>query len=103
TALAGDFRPQLARSAAWLKARPTAVPSLDLVLRALAGEPFEVDAARAGALEATRAAGLDLEGLTRAQRLGGDVDGAVLTAGTSHLRPGAEVLRLTAALAILLD
>ncbi|MEI6776431.1 MAG: VIT domain-containing protein [Chloroflexales bacterium] len=101
TAHAGGFRAQLSRSVAWLKARPARGPGVELALHALAGASRDLDAVGALAHEAIRAAKLDLWGLAQAQRLGGDADGAVLLATASHLRPSAEVLRLTAALAIL--
>ncbi len=101
TAHAGGFRAQLSRSVAWLKARPATGPGVELALHALAGASSDPDAVAALAHEALRAAKLDLWGLAQAQRLGGDADGAVLLAKASHLRPSAEVLRLTAALAIL--
>ena len=101
TAHAGGFRAQLSRSVAWLKARPASGPGVELALHALAGASRDPDAVGALAHEAIRAAKLDLWGLAQAQRLGGDADGAVLLAQASHLRPSAEVLRLTAALAIL--
>ena len=103
TALAGDFRSQLARTAAWLKARPATSPGVANAVRALAGETSAPDALRVLADETMRAAGLDLQGLAQLQRLGGDADGAVLPTGTSHMRPSAEVLRFTAALAILAE
>ena len=103
TALAGDFRSQLARTVTWLKARPATSPGVANAMRALAGEPSAPDALRALADETMRAAGLDLQALAQLQRLGGDADGAVLPTGTSHMRPSAEVLRFTAALAILAE
>ena len=100
TAQRGDFRPQLGRAAAWLRDRQ-GDPATALALRALDGEPADPVAARALAEAAAAAAGLDPERLAAAQRLGGDADGAVLRAGAAHLRPSAETLALTAALAIL--
>lgn len=101
TARAGDYRAQLARTAAWLRSRPGQGALVALALRALDGEPVDPSAAAAHARAACQAARADAEGLARDQRLGGDADGAVLRGGASHLRPAAETVGLTAALAIL--
>lgn len=100
TAQRGDFRPQLARAAAWLRGQEPD-PLGELALRAIAGEAVDSAVARARAQEVAAAAGLDPERLASAQRLGGDADGAVLRPGADHLRPSAETLALTAALALL--
>lgn len=99
TARAGDFRPQLGRAAAWLRARPAPGAALALALGALDGAALDRSAARDAAL----AAGAELQALIAGQRLGGDADGAVLLAGADHLRPSAATVSLTAALVLLLE
>jgi hypothetical protein len=81
----GDYRAQLGRAAAWLDAH---------------GAPSETPESLAEA--ALRAAGLDEPLLMSSQIIGGDADGAVLTPGADALRPTAQTIALTAALALLI-
>ncbi len=104
SARAGDFRPQLARAERWLSARgPTPGSTTALAVVALAGAAPDRPAAVAAAEAALAAAGLSRDALAAAQRRGGDGDGAVLTAGADTVRPSAQTIALTAALALLLE
>ncbi len=101
TARRGDFRPQLARTARWLAARPTLSAEAGQALHSLEGAPPDPAALRALALATIQAAGFSLAQLSSAQQLGGDADGAVLPVGTAPTPLSVSGLRLTAALAIL--
>jgi Ca-activated chloride channel family protein len=102
TERAGDFRPQLARTARWLDGRSRPDGSLlSLARAALGGNAVDLAAAQPAIDSALAAAGLSRGELAAAQRQGGDADGAVLTAGADAIRPSASTLALTAALALL--
>ncbi len=101
SARGGDFRPQLVRAAAWLRALAAPGSTATLALGALEGAPPDPETGGLLAVGAARAAGLEPGALAALQRLGGDADGAALSPGADHLRPTAATVALTAALAII--